>query len=156
MDAAVFFAENGVLKPVPGQSRETAMPLLLNATQALSKAVTELQGNAKQGNKITPEMIRQAADATGQLVTAASPVAATLTSNPEVQKKFLGTARDLVDSAIAVVALSRAAAPDHTSAPKIQNLDKGVKNFQAVLGSLQQQAKAVDGGEVDKALSTFS
>lgn len=152
LESAIFFAENGVLKPIPGQTRENAMPLLGNAIKSLNDAVVALQQAAKQGNK-SPDLIRQAADAAAELATAVKPVAASLPPGSDSQKKILGLAKDIVDSAVGIVGLSRAVAADPTSPPKSQNLDKGVRNFQALLGSLQRDAKALDNGDVEKALN---
>uniref|UniRef100_A0A4W6FCT2 Talin 1 n=1 Tax=Lates calcarifer TaxID=8187 RepID=A0A4W6FCT2_LATCA len=94
-------AEEGKLKPLPGETLEKCSQDLGTSTKAVSSAIAQLLSEATQGNEnYTGMAARDVAQALKSLASGARGVAAT-TDDPQARNAMLDCAGDVMDKAIA-------------------------------------------------------
>jgi len=150
LETAELFAHQGLLAPVPGQTKEGAQELLKMATGNLTKALDSLTAASKEGGKL-PEHVRAAANAMGQVATAAETMAKTVTDRP-TQKRIVGAAKQLTDGTISLVSVGRALAQDPRNGGKIVAVDQARKQLNNVVGDLLAEGSGLDAKDINKAI----
>jgi hypothetical protein len=150
LETAELFAHQGLLTPVPGQTREGAQELLKLAADTLGKAVDDLTGAAKQGGKL-PDYVRAAAAGMNQVATAARSMATTI-ADRATQKRIIGAAKQLTENTISIVSLGRALSADPRNGGNIRALDQGRKQFNATLGDLLSEGSGLEAKDINKAI----
>uniref|UniRef100_A0A8C0XJD5 Talin-1 n=1 Tax=Castor canadensis TaxID=51338 RepID=A0A8C0XJD5_CASCN len=112
-------AQDGKLKPLPGETMEKCAQDLGNSTKAVSSAIAQLLGEVAQGNENYAGIAaRDVAGGLRSLAQAARGVAA-LTSDPAVQAIVLDTASDVLDKASSLIEEAKKAA-GHPGDPESQ------------------------------------
>ena len=120
----------------------------------MAHSMIDLAKAAKQGQPLAAA-VKQLAVATNQVATAAKPVTASLIGDRVAQKLIIGTAKELVDNTVNLVALARTLDNDPSSQPNNQAFARGLGQFQATLGSLRDNAQKVNPGDIDRALGKY-
>lgn len=154
LEAAEFYAHQGLLTPIPGQSRDNALALLQMASDTVNKAVDDLCNAAKTGAPLPPH-VKAGAAGMSQVATAARSMASTI-SDRAVQKKIVGSAKELSDDAINMVALARALKIDKENPAKREALEKSRRDFAATLGNLMAASRGLESKDVNKAIEEIN
>lgn len=134
LETAEFYAHQGLLTPIPGQTREAALALLRLATDTLNKAADDLQQAAKTGHPL-PDHVKQGAAGMAQVASAARSMASTI-ADRQTQKRIVGAAKELSDNVLNLVALSRALHIDRANPQKQEAVAKSRQAFNVTLGTL--------------------
>eukprot|EP01123_Difflugia_compressa_P001391 TRINITY_DN115_c0_g2_i1.p1 TRINITY_DN115_c0_g2~~TRINITY_DN115_c0_g2_i1.p1 ORF type:complete len:1556 (-),score=395.56 TRINITY_DN115_c0_g2_i1:1402-6069(-) len=150
LDTAEVLAHQGLLSPVPGQTREGTQELLKMATDSLVRTLDDLSSAAKEGGKL-PEPVRAAAASVSQVSTAAQAMAKSI-ADRQTQKRLIGASKQLVDNTISIVSLSRSLANDPRNGGKIRALEQGKKQFMATLGDLLSEGSGLEAKDINKAI----
>lgn len=154
LETAQLFAQQGMLAAVPGQTRNQLQPILDAAIEDANDVVNNLVDMAKNGNPLN-DAIKQASYAIGQLSDAVRSVASTI-ADRDTQGRILGSAKDLVDSTLGVISLSRAVQPDTSNPAKQQAVEKERRQWNANLGKLKDSTLAVDAKDVNQAIDNIN
>lgn len=150
LDAAEFAAENGLLTPIPGQSRENAQELLALATRSLVHTVELLAESARLGGKLSSH-VKDAASAIAQVASAVRSMAATV-ADPNAQLKIVAAAKDLTADTLQLIGSGRVLILDRHNAEKLKFVDMDLENVKSSVADLMAAAKGLDAREVDEAI----
>eukprot|EP01125_Pyxidicula_operculata_P006605 TRINITY_DN227_c1_g1_i1.p1 TRINITY_DN227_c1_g1~~TRINITY_DN227_c1_g1_i1.p1 ORF type:complete len:2471 (-),score=884.91 TRINITY_DN227_c1_g1_i1:132-7544(-) len=150
LETAEFYAHQGLLTPIPGQTRENAQELLKMAADTLNKSINDLQAAAKNGGKL-PEHVKQAAAGMAQLASAARSMASTVTDRNQ-QKRIVGSAKTLSNDTLALISLGRSLAIDKSNPEKIDAMKRGRNAYDATLGNLLESMAGLELKDVNKAI----
>jgi len=152
LDTADFFAEQGLLKPIPGQTRQDSQALLKRGCDVIAQEMDNLVAAPQQG--MLADHIRQVALGLGQIVIAARTAASTM-QDPSAQKQMIGTAKELLDDTLNAIGMARACSIDPENPTKRDNLEKGRRKFQGTLGTISDFASAVDLKDLNGAVESI-
>jgi len=150
LETCEFYAHQGLLTPIPGQTRDNALALLRMATDTLTKAADDLGAAAKSGAPL-PDHVKQGAAGMAQVASAARSMASTI-SDRQTQKKIVGAAKELSDNVLNLVALSRALHIDRANPQKQDAMNRSRQAFNVTLGTLMAAAQGLDSKDVTKAI----
>eukprot|EP01124_Arcella_intermedia_P012007 TRINITY_DN1832_c0_g1_i1.p1 TRINITY_DN1832_c0_g1~~TRINITY_DN1832_c0_g1_i1.p1 ORF type:complete len:2470 (-),score=665.52 TRINITY_DN1832_c0_g1_i1:45-7454(-) len=150
LETAELFAHQGLLVPIPGQTKEGAQELLKMSTASLAQSIKSLTAASKTGGKL-PEHVRSAASAMGQVATAAETMAKTITDRP-TQKRIIGAAKQLADNTISMVAVGRSLAAEPSNMQKVQALDQATKQLNSIVAELLAEGSGLEAKDINKAI----
>eukprot|EP01122_Echinamoeba_exundans_P008802 TRINITY_DN2994_c0_g1_i1.p1 TRINITY_DN2994_c0_g1~~TRINITY_DN2994_c0_g1_i1.p1 ORF type:complete len:1692 (+),score=432.74 TRINITY_DN2994_c0_g1_i1:91-5166(+) len=150
LDASEFAAENGLLAPIPGQSRENAQELLALATRSLVHTVELLAESAKLGGKLSSH-VKDAASAVAQVASAVRAMASTV-NDPSTQLKIIASAKDLTADTLQLIGSGRVLVLDRTNPEKLKFLEMDLDRVKSSVADLMVAAKGLDAREVDEAI----
>lgn len=155
LESAYWNSEQGLLKPLPGQSREAAVQQLMRTiNDDLAHNIMDLAKAAKSGQPVG-KPAGQAAISAESLGVSVKAVAASIVGDREGQRTLIGLAKHLVDDIVNLVSLGRTLSRDVNSQPKNQAFARGLAQYQATLGSLKENAQKVNPGDIDRAMETI-
>eukprot|EP01130_Rhizamoeba_saxonica_P013799 TRINITY_DN5926_c0_g1_i1.p1 TRINITY_DN5926_c0_g1~~TRINITY_DN5926_c0_g1_i1.p1 ORF type:complete len:2517 (-),score=746.62 TRINITY_DN5926_c0_g1_i1:47-7120(-) len=154
LQTAGFFAHQGLLRAVPGITQAELLKMLGESCDGLLNSANVLSDSSKEGMKLqefihhlTSEMLN---------VSEASRGAAASYPDRKTQKKILQQAKGVWQTAVDLIATSRALSIDKTNAEKILAVDDSLMKMQEAIGILLDRSDDQGEKELNQAIALIN
>eukprot|EP01125_Pyxidicula_operculata_P015301 TRINITY_DN5180_c0_g2_i1.p1 TRINITY_DN5180_c0_g2~~TRINITY_DN5180_c0_g2_i1.p1 ORF type:complete len:2513 (-),score=545.73 TRINITY_DN5180_c0_g2_i1:91-7629(-) len=155
LETASFQASQGLLKSLPGQTREEALENLSEVTLKLKDDMLSFVTLAQENDSSLPKQIRSTAQTISNLATAARMVA-TVVVDRSSQKQIVEAAQSVYQEALNTISLGRVLAQDTKSKMYSENLKKSHHKMLESLDNLMKTAEQLQAKEVEEAIKVVA
>eukprot|EP01124_Arcella_intermedia_P002056 TRINITY_DN11131_c0_g1_i1.p1 TRINITY_DN11131_c0_g1~~TRINITY_DN11131_c0_g1_i1.p1 ORF type:complete len:2488 (-),score=619.84 TRINITY_DN11131_c0_g1_i1:27-7406(-) len=160
LDTAEFAASQGLLKPVPGQTSDEAMDILVGTSSSLTKNLEDLIESTKKGEPITKyaTTIQKCAKDMGTLAKGTRMLASNVVSRDQ-QRAIILKGKEVNDKAASVISIARviASQPEYrANKKKLAHLDHSHEDYKSSIEQLLAGMELDHGTAIDDAVMAIS